>query len=418
MRDASAGARSGLRDEDQNATDQRGTPPRRADSGFGRGAARMKIAYLVQDLADPAVARRVTMLRQGEAEIDLYGFRRAVAAPDQVAGVVPYVLGRVRDGKLARRVLTLVKYCLAAKAWARPMKDADVIVARNLDNLLLAAIARHRLGLKTPLVYELLDVHTVMVKNHPVSSVMRALEGRLLTACAAVIISSPAFERNYLARFHPRRPQALLVENKVLNDAAVEPPLSRRADGPPWRIGWFGGIRCRQSLDCLVRLVKAHPGLFEVHIRGRFVESEMRDALDVIGNTPGIYYHGPYKYPDDLATIYGEVHFAWAIDFFQEGANSEWLLPNRLYEGGLHGAIPIALRSVETGRWLEGRGVGLLIDPPLDESVLRLLKTMTPRLYQDALAQLQACDPNLFQWTNADCADLVRRLGATAATDR
>jgi succinoglycan biosynthesis protein ExoL len=371
----------------------------------------MKIAYLVQDLADSAVERRVTMLRQGGAAIDLYGFRRTGGSPAQVAGVVPHELGLTEDGKLARRAVSLLKHCATAGTWARPMADADVIIARNLDNLVLAAAARRRLGLKIPLIYELLDIHTVMFVDTPIAALLRAFEGWLLRASDAVIISSPAFERDYLARYHPHRPVSLLVENKVLGDGGTQSQVPTLKVGPPWRIGWFGGIRCKPSLDCLSNLLKVNPGLFEVHIRGRFVNPEMGDVHAVIRDTPGMYFHGPYKSPEDLPKIYGDVHFAWAVDLCQEGANSDWLLPNRLYEGGLHGAIPIALRTVETGRWLEQQNLGLLVDLPLDESVQRLLSTMTPQIYQEALGRLQAADRRLFRWTDAECGDLVRQLG-------
>jgi succinoglycan biosynthesis protein ExoL len=370
----------------------------------------VKIAYLAHDLADAAVERRVSMLRRGGAEIDLYGFRRAGGTPSQVAGVVPHELGQTRDAALAHRVLTLLRYGAMSAAWARSIADADLILARNLDNLCLAAAASRRLGLKIPLVYELLDVHTIMFGERPVSRLLRAFEGRLLRASDAVIISSPAFEREHLDRYHPHHPPALLVENKVLGASAPQQPT--RSDGPPWRIGWFGGIRCRPSLDCLSSLLKAHPGLFEVHIRGRFVTPKMGDVHAVIRDTPGMYYHGPYKAPEELAKIYGDVHFTWAIDFFQEGANSDWLLPNRLYEGGLHGAVPIALRGVETGRWLQQHGVGLLVDLPLEQSVGELLTRMTPQTYRDAMGLLESANRGLFQWTDADCKDLVDRLGA------
>ena len=371
----------------------------------------MRIAYIVHDLADAAVARRVAMLGKGGAGVDLYGFRRAGGTPAQVAGVVPHELGATKDGKLAQRAGSLLWHSATARDWARPMAQADLIIARNLDNLALAAVARRRLGLKIPIVYELLDVHTVMFKDHAAARLLRALEGRLLQACDGVVISSPAFERDYLARFHPRRPGALLVENKVLAEVAYESTRPSLADGPPWKIGWFGGIRCRPSLEILSSLLKAHPGLFEVDIRGRFVASTMGDALDVVRGTPGMRYHGPYRYPDDLAEIYSAVHFAWAIDFFQEGANSDWLLPNRLYEGSLYGAVPIALRGVETGRWLSEHGLGLLVDATLEQSLLALLSTMTPQVYRTALIRLQAADRGLFQLTDADCENLVRRLG-------
>jgi succinoglycan biosynthesis protein ExoL len=375
----------------------------------------VKIAYLAQDLADAAVARRVTMLRRGGAEVDLYGFRRANGAPDEVADVVPHELGETQNGALLQRVGSLLRLGATTRAWAQTMASADVIVARNLDNLLLAALARRRLGLKTPLVYELLDVHTLMFNDGPTSRLLRGVEGRLLRASGAVIISSPAFEREYLARYHPDRPGALLVENKVLGDAVVEAAPRPLTDGPPWLIGWFGGIRCKPSLDCLSSLIKRHPGLFEVHIRGRFVNPDMGDADGIIRESPGMFYHGPYKAPEDLAKIYGEVHFTWAIDFYQEGANSTWLLPNRLYEGGLHGAVPIALRNVETGRWLQQHGLGLLLDLPLEEGVEKLLTTMTPETYRDGVARLNTADRRLFQWTDAECRDLVARLGAAGS---
>jgi len=78
-------------------------------------------------------------------------------------------------------------------------------------------------------------------------------------------------------------------------------------------------------------------------------------------------FGGPYRNPDDLGAIYGDVHFTWALDYFEESQNSAWLLPNRIYEGCLWGAVPLALANVETGRWLSQRKTGLLLpDPPYD----------------------------------------------------
>jgi succinoglycan biosynthesis protein ExoL len=112
------------------------------------------------------------------------------------------------------------------------------------------------------------------------------------------------------------------------------------------------------------------------------------------------------------------VHFTWAIDFYQEGANSTWLLPNRLYEGGLHGAVPIALRDVETGRWLQQHGLGLLLELPLEESVEKLLSTMTLQIYRDAATRLGAASRRLFEWTDAECHELVSRLAAVVDRQR
>ena len=70
-----------------------------------------------------------------------------------------------------------------------------------------------------------------------------------------------------------------------------------------------------------------------------------------------------------MATIYREVHFSWAIDFFEQGQNSEWLLPNRLYEGCRFGAVPISMGHTETGRFLDQQGIGVLLPEATPEAL-------------------------------------------------
>jgi len=112
----------------------------------------------------------------------------------------------------------------------------------------------------------------------------------------------------------------------------------------------------------LAGLVRRFPGLVEVEIRGRPAPSAVPDFAAVVAATPGLSFLGPYDRRRDLPAMYGGVHFAWAVDFYEAGFNSDWLLPNRLYEGSLHGAVPVALAGVETGRWLAARGAGLLLE--------------------------------------------------------
>ena len=85
-------------------------------------------------------------------------------------------------------------------------------------------------------------------------------------------------------------------------------------------------------------------GRFEIVLRGRPAYSEFTDFDGFVAAEPYLRFDGAYRNPEDLAAIYGEVHFSWAIDFFEEGLNSSWLLPNRLYEGCRYGAVPIAMR--------------------------------------------------------------------------
>jgi len=115
----------------------------------------MRISYLVHDLHDAAVARRIALLRGQGAQVRVAGFRRRDAVPGEIAGAPAVDLGRTRDGKLLARVWSVLRHCLAPRRLRAETATADVLVARNLEALVLAARVR------TPgqrLVYECLDI--------------------------------------------------------------------------------------------------------------------------------------------------------------------------------------------------------------------------------------------------------------------
>lgn len=372
----------------------------------------MRLAYFVHDLTDPAVARRVRMFAAGGAEVVVLGFRRAETAPVDVAGARAIDLGRTYDGRMGQRALATVMAVVRSGALRAIIGRADAIVARTPEMLVVAQAARLAGGLHARLVYECLDIHRMMLAPGVSGVALRAVERALMRRCDLLIVSSPAFLEQY---FIPRQGlggdlalDTLLVENKVLALDAVAPPRPPRLrSGPPWIIGWLGAIRCRRSLEFLIDLTLRRPDLLQVKIHGRPAYSEFEDFDAQVAAAPGIVFGGAYG-PVDLPELYRRVHFGWAIDFMEAGQNSAWLLPNRLYEGSRHGAIPIALAGTETSRYLAEHGFGLTI---ADLSEL-----------ESRLDALQATDLRELRWAHdvvpdeafaagaADCVALVRAV--------
>ena len=125
-----------------------------------------------------------------------------------------------------------------------------------------------------------------------------------------------------------------------------------------------------------------------------------------------------YRNPEDLAAIYGEVHFSWAIDFFEEGLNSSWLLPNRLYEGCRFGAVPIAMRQTETGRFLADRHLGLLLEEASPEALAAVLDGLAAEAYAAKRQKIVAQDRGTWVCDRGDCRALVDRLRGLAGAAR
>lgn len=353
------------------------------------------------------------MLQRGGAQVTVLGFRRSDTPVTQILGAPVFDLGRSFDAKLAHRAGSVLKNVLGARRWREAVAGAQVVMARNLEMLAIAARVRALAAPEANLVYECLDIHRMMLSDGTPGRLLRGLERRLLTSCSLLVVSSPAFLTHYFEATQAIRPPALLVENKVVvaDTAQVARPAAPSLPlGPPWRIGWYGMIRCARSLDILATLARAHPGLVQVTIRGRPAYHEFDDFQALVDRTPGLSFEGPYG-REDLERIYGEVHFTWAIDYFEAGQNSDWLLPNRLYEGGLHGSVPIALASVETGRWLAARQAGLLLADPAQELADRLSR-LTPEQYAMLFARTAQIPTIDLASDDGDACALVQRLAS------
>ena len=373
------------------------------------------VLYLAHDLADPAIRRRVMTLQAGGAKVSLAGFRRGDNKLAAVDGLSPIVLGETADGRFVQRIMSVAKSSLSLAARLKTVSKPDIILARNLEMLALAKRATAIYGNDVPLVYECLDIHRLLLNDGAAGKAMNAAQRYFARDAKLLITSSPAFVENYFKSRSGLKLPLLLQENKVLqlDDTQTEPPKPRMPrQGEPWKIGWFGALRCRKSLEILSDFARRMDGKVEVILRGRPAYSEFDDFDGLVANAPYVRFEGPYKNPEDLASIYNEVQFTWAIDFFEEGLNSSWLLPNRLYEGCLHGTFPIALAGTETARFLQQRHIGFVMETATAQNLEMLFNSLTEQSYADAFKALANHDRH--QWTTDrdDCRQLVRKLAS------
>ena len=373
----------------------------------------MRLLYLAHDLGDAAVRRRLRFLRDGGGHVVLIGFRRHRDDHGQ-DGVDGLCVGQTRNGRMLRRILSTIRAIVLSRRWHEEFRHADAVVARSLEMLLLAVVTRRMTRTAIPIIYECLDIHRLMTRSDPIGRLLRWIERRLLHVSSLLIVSSPSFIDSYFSPIHGRLPPWRLLENKLLasempRGASVVSSSPLPAE-PPWRVGWFGIIRCKRSLELLAALTRASNGRIEVDIRGRVAHDVIPNFDAQIAATPGLSFGGPYDRTTDLAALYRQVHFNWTIDFYEEGLNSTWLLPNRLYEGSVFGAVPIALRAVETGRWLSAHGCGLLLDQPIERTLPALFAGMSPAAFEAARGQVVALDHEALIETTATAASFISTL--------
>jgi len=377
------------------------------------------IGLLAHDLSDPAIDRRVRMLEHGGATVEVAGFLRGDGQPIITPARSPLCLGRTHDARLIRRSADIARVLLTRmNALRRHFDGINVLIARNLEMLVVAARLVQLLNPRPELVYECLDIHRLLTAPGLAGSAIRRIERIAGRNVALVMTSSPAFVENHLGRgiFSGR---TMIVENKVpaFGPAPVHAAPATRP-GPPWRIGWFGVLRCRRSLELLTDLARGAEGRIEVVLRGRPSPAIFPDLAGDLDGCPNIVFEGAYDGVRDLAMIYGDVHFAWCIDFYEEGANSRWLLPNRLYESAYHATIPVALGRDETGRFLRRHELGVVLDEFEPAGLLETFARFDADRYARQIACLGASPRSMWSTDTAECRQLVDMLAGLGAPSR
>jgi len=370
----------------------------------------MSIAYFVHELADAAVHKRLRMLTLAGREVTLLGFERdrGAGAPPSPEGSI--VLGRTRNQRLIARAFSVLAAIPRALKQREVWSGAHLIIARNLEMLALTRVLARLTGSRAQIAYECLDIHRLALSPGLAGAFVRAAERLCLRRTALIITSSPAFEHHYFRTRQRFAGRIVLAENKVL--AATDVAASPRSEGAPWTIAWCGVLRCKKSLDLLAHLAAARH--VRVDLWGLPALDQIPDFHERIAATPNMSFHGPYA-SADLPRIYGAAHFSWAIDFYEAGTNSDWLLPNRLYESLCYGAAPIAAAGVETARWLEAHNVGVILEAPLEQRLDNLFATLTPDAYRRLQEATSRLEPEATRFTPESCRAFVAELAGAPA---
>lgn len=330
-----------------------------------------RIAFFGHDSADAAVRRRVRGFVDDDLKVTGFMMHRRDAGPLDWDNID---LGETRDGAFLQRIKQVFAGAKKAAAARDELAAADVIYARNLDMLACAFLAKASANLKTPVIYESLDIHRLLTRKDIVGMAVRYLEHELLKRTGGLVVSSPGFLRNHFEKHYAGDYRAFLVENRLAPGAeygarACERKMLPADAGRPLRIGWVGNLRCRRSLDLLCQLADQFPDTLEIRLHGIPSRTEIPVFEPLIDARPNMTFSGRYRSPEDLAGIYDALDVVWAGDFMEAGFNSVWLLPNRIYEGGYYCTPSIAPSGTETAAWLAGHACGFVIDEPLGETL-------------------------------------------------
>ncbi len=351
----------------------------------------LRIEVFGFDVAEISQIRRIRALRSLGHDVHSFTMRRDNMNQDFTPDWPDTHLYKTENENLPKRVAVVLGSIFKMLRHRARIQAADMLIARNLDMLAIAWAARLLAGARqVPLVYECLDINGALCGEGTKARLMRAAERRLLAGVQMLVVSSPGFIRNYFVPLQGYRGAWGLWENKLAAGAPLpDRPGSERVrpDGAPLRLGWVGTIRCAPSLAILTQVAKQLGPKVEIHIHGVVHHHVLPDFEATVAGCDNMMFHGAYAYPDDLPRIYDGLDLVWAQDLWQAGSNSDWLLPNRIYEASWAGCPSVAVAGTETGHRVTDDQLGWTIARP-DATLLQALLEQLD--LQDIVARRQA----------------------------
>lgn len=390
-------------------------------NSHGKG---LRMAYFGHNRRDTAFVRRIRGFIEAGVEVTTYTYRRD-GEPAQPGPEWPNVdLGHVDHGRFYRRILLYFGSLRVIFGVRRSLADATVVYARNLDVFLFAwlAAAIANIGRRRPvMIYECLDVHEALLGQGMKARLLRALERRVLARASLLVVSSPGFIDNFFVPTQGFSGPWHWIENKLhFRDHVVPRPDAHadQSDDQTLTVGWVGIIRCQKTLDLLVAVARAMPDRVRIRITGLVSYFLLPDFDQTIEPLDNVEFRGPYDWPLGLADAYRDTDLVWAQELTWSGGNSDWLIPNRVYEASYFGVPSLAIASTQTGRIVAERELGFVLHQPAADKLIEFLQHLSMDELRAARRRLLGMPEDQFVLRADDTEQLLEAIYRVASTLR
>ncbi len=323
-------------------------------------------------------------------------------------------LGETSDNNYLKRIPALLKGVGILLKHRVDLRRADFIMARNFDMMFIAVLAKLLSGSKAKMVYDVPDIQAFFFGDNLRAYVFRFLERLLLSQTSLLMVTSPGYITGYFESRQKFKGAHYVWENKLLAEQMGDIPAPaqlnrKRKKNDPWIICWHGTLRCADSMRILAETAERLKGKVHIYMRGKpTIHPDLFQK--VFKDISNVEFGGEYQTPDDLVEIYGKAHFNWCIDFFDCRGNAPLLLPNRVYQGGYLGVVPLTAGGQESARYVKEHELGIVLKKPIVESLVSFLSTVTWEDYVALRAKNYAKRDELFIETADDVRSMLMAI--------
>jgi glycosyltransferase involved in cell wall biosynthesis len=249
--------------------------------------------------------------------------------------------------------------------------EPDVLYLSKTDILFAAVLYKKITKKNVKLVYEVSDLHTLMVDQHRktykilMSKLIKKTEKSLCKSIELLIVTSEFFYNQFY--------QSFISKDKVVFMPNTPDPLVfdgfHRKTNKKLTVGFIGAIRYPEQLEMLI------DASIEANINV-LIAGAGKDYLRIkeyAKNYENVEVYGEYKYNEEIKKLYERVDCIYSV-YDAELKNVQIALPNRLYEAAFTSTPIIASKNTYLGDIVEKYDIGKTI---LFDSKTELIKVLS-----------------------------------------
>lgn len=331
-----------------------------------------KILCLIPTIGDTKDIKRITLLLNNFLTLKVVGFDRNSFIARKPQFDVE-IIASIEDRKYFSRLLKMISVTFKLR---RLIKENSVIYALNPDLAMWSYFAS--IGLQRRLIIDLADIREIQVSDSFFGVIYRFLDKYVTNRCELLVVTSESFISDYYnKRLNVFDKKYFVLENKV--DYKIEVNHNVKNINNLIVIGYFGVIRDKWTLYLLTTLVKKFPERFRVLIAGVCVLKGV-DLFQLSKDDCNITYFGPYKSPEDLEYLYGQIDVL-ALFYPDYNSSKNWFnakkicRSNRFYEGLYFNKPFISFDFCEDGKIVKFNNIGMTLkNYDIEDSLLEIEK--------------------------------------------
>lgn len=328
-----------------------------------------KIIFILSSLSDSHFRKRVEDFIEAGYHVTVYGFKRQ---GEQIPDSLPYKVHILSEIKSRNYFARLSTYYKCFKSLSKVCKG-KLCFYSSLDIALFC-----RRIIKAPYIYEVCDL-TEMTVWQPIQSILISENKKAIENSEITILTSQGFLDFFGLSMSPK---VILLPNKISKGCPEIANLKRsfRANGSALKIGYVGSVRF-ETIYNFIKACADYPGV-EIHIYGVFAKADSFGIMSesLINKAHNIFYHGKFKNPDDLPSIYESIDMLLCT-YTPSDRNVLYAEPNKFYEA-LYFKCPIIVsKNVFLDFKVTEMNVGFAIDATNESNIKEFLESLTPERY-------------------------------------